>query len=549
MVGGLLQLVAYGAQDIYLTDDPQITFFKVVYRRHTVFSIQPFEKTFNEQPTFGKTAKVQLFRLGDLATKMYLRVVIGELSGTGNFAWVRRLGHALLSEVRIEVGGNMLDKQTNVWLDVWYELSRFGQRDIGYRKMIGDVDSMTEYNNNVKPEYTLYIPLQFWFNRHYGLALPMIAIHYFDVYIRVTIEDKQKLLVRSPLFTEFDNMMILDFGLVTDYVYLDVEERKKFATMGHEFLIEQVQFTGSFDVQNTINKVYMDFTRPTKEILWLIKNSKYNNGTEYICYSNKDDWTPEIVRCSTDILRDSILLLIGNEYIIDSSGNKVLVKEGEKVTLPGNWIMFDSNSIAFTPNHSLRVINNSMTMALWLNIDSLVVGNYSLTASITGTISVDVNNKIAILVVQGLSDMDVSIPLNKMTDTRINGPHIGIFVYQFSNYGVYITGKKNPVTNTLLEYNGDRRFEKRDGTFFGVLHPYLHHSSTPADGINLYSFAFDPEKQQPSGVSNFSAIETIVLTVWVDENILLENNPELFIFGYSYNIFKISNGIVALMYY
>lgn len=126
MTGGLLQIVAYGAQDIYLTDCPQITFFKVVYRRHTTFSTQTFEKTFNDNPTFGKVTRVKLYTLGDLATKMYIRVVIGQLSaspGSGPFAWIRRLGHALLNEVRIEIGGYDVDKQANIWLDVWYELN------------------------------------------------------------------------------------------------------------------------------------------------------------------------------------------------------------------------------------------------------------------------------------------------------------------------------------------------------------------------------------------------------------------------------------------
>lgn len=549
MTGGLLQIVAYGAQDIYLTADPQITFFKVIYRRHTTFSIQTFEKTFNENPTFGKIAKCKLFRLGDLATKMYLRVVIGELvDNNGPFSWIRRLGHALISEVRVEIGGCALDKHVNVWLDVWYELTRYGERDNGYRKMIGDVDEMTDYNNNPKPEYVLYIPLQFWFNRHYGLALPLISIYYSDIYIRVTIEQKENLLVRCPTFTNFDGMKILDFGLITDYVYLDIEERKRFAVSCHEFLIDQVQFSYSNEINNVTNRTFIEYTGPTKELIWLTKNNKYTTGTEFLCYSNKDDWTPEILKCSKSVLNDSILALVGNQYIIDSSGSKILVKEGEKVTLPGNWISFDPDTVAYSPNHGLKIVNNSLVNALWLNIDSLIVGEYSLTATITGTIYVDINDRVTILVSQGLSDRDISIPLMEMTDTRINGPHMGICVYQFSNYGLYITGKKNPVESALLQYNGDNRFERRDGNFFGVLHPYLHHSSTPADGINLYSFALEPEKQQPSGVSNLSAIDTVVLSLWFNEEVLFNGRANLFIFAFSYNIFKVSSGMAGLVY-
>jgi hypothetical protein len=548
VAGGLLQLVAYSAQDIYLTADPQITYFKVVYRRHTTFSIQAFEKTFNEKPTFGKTAKVKLFRLGDLATKMYLRVVVATLSSNTPFAWIRRLGHALISEVRIEIGGCALDKHVNVWLDVWYELTRWGMRDEGYRKMIGDVDAMTEYNNNTKPEYTMYIPLQFWFNRHYGLALPLIAIYYSDIYIRVTLEDKENLLVRSPLFTNFEEMKILDFGLVTDYIYLDINERKRFAVSCHEFLIDQVQFTYADEITNISSRTFIDYTGPTKELIWLTRNTKFNKGIEFLCYSNKDDWTPAIVQCSKKILQNSMLLLEGNKYIIDSSGNKILVEQGEDVMLPGSWIMFDPDTVSYSPNHGLKIVNNSLVNALWLNIDSLSVGLYSLTATITGTIIVDMDDKITILVTQGLSDKDISIPLADMTDTRLNGPHPGIYVYQFSNYGLYITGKKNPVESALLQYNGDDRFTKRDGNFFGILQPYLHHNSTPADGINIYSFAIEPEKHQPTGVSNLSAIDTVVLSLWYNPELLYNGRTDLYVFAFSYNIFKVSNGMAGLIY-
>src|SRR5690349_4558321 len=107
MAGGLLQIVAYGFQDVYLTNNPQITFFKVVYRRHTNFSIQAFEKTFNDAPDFGKTNQVKLYRLGDLATKMYLKVVINAVTTTTGvpFAWIQRLGHAMIRRVEIEIGG------------------------------------------------------------------------------------------------------------------------------------------------------------------------------------------------------------------------------------------------------------------------------------------------------------------------------------------------------------------------------------------------------------------------------------------------------------
>jgi hypothetical protein len=132
MTGGILQLCVYGAQDIYLTANPQITFFKIVYRKHTNFSIETFERTFNDKPDFGKIGRVKIYRLGDLMTKMYLKVTIGQVvpNDGAKFAWIRRLGHAILDSIAIEIGGVCIDEQCGTWLDIWYELARKGFHEV-----------------------------------------------------------------------------------------------------------------------------------------------------------------------------------------------------------------------------------------------------------------------------------------------------------------------------------------------------------------------------------------------------------------------------------
>lgn len=180
MGGGLMQLVAYGAQDVYLTGNPQITFFKVVYRRHTNFSMETIEHTLSGNPNFGRKNSVTITRNGDLVTKMYLRVELQCITEAdqedGKIAWVRRVGHALIESVEVEIGGSRIDKHYGTWLDIWYELARpVGDRERGYLKMIGDVPELTAFDGTAKPVYTLFIPLQFWFCRNTGLALPLIA--------------------------------------------------------------------------------------------------------------------------------------------------------------------------------------------------------------------------------------------------------------------------------------------------------------------------------------------------------------------------------------
>jgi hypothetical protein len=177
MGGGLMQLVAYGAQDVYLTGSPQITFFKVVYRRHTNFAVEPIPQTFNGASDFGRTVTCTINRNGDLITNMYVNISLASVTGvTYDFGYVRRLGHAIVQHYKIEIGGSKIDEQYGDWLNIWYELTHKGGQERGYAKMIGDVPELNAINTNDKPAYQLYVPLQFWFNRNAGLALPLIAL-------------------------------------------------------------------------------------------------------------------------------------------------------------------------------------------------------------------------------------------------------------------------------------------------------------------------------------------------------------------------------------
>jgi hypothetical protein len=561
MAGGLLQLIAYGAQDIYLTNDPQITFFKVVYRRHTNFSLQTFEKTFNDAPDFGKKSKVKLYRLGDLATKMYLRVILNKITGTKGikFAWIRRIGHAMIRQIDIEIGGNIIDRHYGTWLDIWYELARQGKHDNGYDKLIGDTDELTKYNDSDKPEYILYIPLQFWFNRHWGLALPLISIQYHDIYINVEFEKKDKLIVRCDTFNNFSDVKIIEVGLVTDYVYLDMDERKRFSVIAHEYLIEQVQYYGDESLEESPKRLLLDFKHPTKELIWAMRNGNYITGKKFLCYSNKEDWTAEILECSKLILYQSMILLKGPTYGFDSAGNRIIIEPGTPPPDFGKWEEFEPGVFKLlSSNGNFEVTNQSQINSLWININSLTIGDYSITDKINAIIFVTDTNLITIEDIKsGILDRDISFPVDLITDTRLSKSE-DVCVYQFSNYGLFITGKWNPLSYALLEYNGNNRVEKRDGRFFGDLQPYMHHSNTPINGINLYSFAVEPEKLQPTGTSNLSKIENIVLTLWFDDTSnpnkilppleILSLDSRLFIYGFSYNIFRIISGLTGLSY-
>lgn len=545
MAGGIIQLIAYGPQDIYLTHNPHITYFKVVYRRHTNFSIQQFEKSFDDKPTFGKKATLKLYRLGDLATKMYIRVVIGNVPGTSgtNFAWVRKLGYFLFNEIELSIGGQTVDKHYGHWLNIWRELTK--THDRSYQKNIGDVPELTAFNDLEKPQYILNVPLEFFFNRHHGLALPLIAIRYHEIYIKASLEESNKLIIRCDSFTDFASLRILEMSLVTDYIYLDIEERRRFTENRHEYLMEQTQYHGEAGVERYEVIRSLDFKQPVKELIWAMNNGNYISGKKFLFYTHKDDWDGEINKFSHTILKQSILIL-NNEN-----------NDFEEPPELGNWENFPSMTSSTSSNQSLKVTNNSPTKNIWINIASVKVGDYNITEKINAEIILTSNNILNIINIDSeITTRDLSYPLEVINDTRVNVT-TDVYVYQYHNYGMYISGEENPFKYAILEYNGQPRFEERNGLFFGVLQPYRYHSNTPVTGINLYSFADKPEILQPTGASNMSEIENIYLKLGLDESInetgeppldLLSLENRLYIYVFSYNIFRVMSGMAGIRY-
>ena len=224
MGGGLMQLVAYGAQDVYLTGDPEITFFKVVYRRHTNFSVESIQQTINGTVALGGDVTVTISRNGDLVNNLLVEATC--TAGAG--ASPTRLGFALLKETEIEIGGQRIDKQYSNWMNVWTELTLSGEKKRCLSEMM---DVSTTGASQV-----FYVPLQFWFCRDNGLALPLIALQYHEVKLKISFESSANLC--DPSLAGISNFSAKVWA---DYVYLDTDERRKFAQKPHEYLIEQVQ--------------------------------------------------------------------------------------------------------------------------------------------------------------------------------------------------------------------------------------------------------------------------------------------------------------------
>jgi hypothetical protein len=269
-----MQLVAYGAQDVYLTGNPQITFFKVVYRRHTNFSIEAMEQPFQGASGFGKKCTANIQRNADLIGATFLKVSVSGSGSCGKWAWVPRLGHALIDEVSVMIGGTQVDRQTGNFMNIYYELCSKHYESCGFDNMIGNTAHMTTLSDGDK-NATLFIPLQFWFNRNPGLALPLIALQYHDVRVNVAFASKDSVYIRENCADV--SVEIQDANLLIDYVYLDTAERKKFAVSAHEYLIEQVQSTDENLTDDRSRKVRLNFNHPSKFLAWVLYKTTLAN--------------------------------------------------------------------------------------------------------------------------------------------------------------------------------------------------------------------------------------------------------------------------------
>ena len=252
MGGGLMQLVAYGAQDIYLTGNPQITFFKVVYRRHTNFSMETISQTINgnSKNTTGGSSTVTISRNGDLVHKVYVNF---KTADKNNFL-------SSLDQVELEIGGQRIDRHSGQWLATWLDLSTPAGRAYEVSTLIGDQGTVTDLTSpgigSIDGKVQVaQLPLQFWFCRNPGLALPLIALQYHEVKLKFE-------------WKGIADTAASDFDVLCDYIYLDTDERRRFAQVSHEYLIEQVQEqTETVDVSGSAN-LRLNFNHPVKELIW-----------------------------------------------------------------------------------------------------------------------------------------------------------------------------------------------------------------------------------------------------------------------------------------
>jgi hypothetical protein len=556
MAGGLMQLVAYGAQDVYLTGNPQITFWKVSYKRHTNFAMESIEQTFNGQADFGRRVTCTISRNGDLAYRTYLQVTLPEINqsmknnapGSGVYArWLDFPGEQLISQVEVEVGGQRIDRQYGDWMHIWNNLTLPVDQTKGYYGMVGNTTELTfitdpSFNDvdgpcqssaprqvcaprNALPETTLYVPFQFWYCRNPGLALPLIALQYHEVKINLDIRPIDECLWAvgslnhancavggGGRVTAAYNQSLVAASLYVDYVFLDTDERRRMAQNPHEYLIEQLQFTGDESVGSSSNKIKLNFNHPVKELIWIVQPDQ---NVDYCSSLDCDQLLYRLLGAqpfnytdAVDALPNAIHAFGGPEAVdqyIDASG-----------------LFYDAGAGDSAPNYSEQWWTASPHSNPMDEMNA-ASGYYHNAAGNQGSLTPHAYMN------SGVSDA-------------------GTFVLAETSLPLHCWGQ-NPVVTAKLQLNGQDRFSEREGTYFDLVQPYQHHTRTPDTGINVYSFALRPEEHQPSGSCNFSRIDNATLQL-VLSNATVEGTKtaKVRVYATNYNVLRIMSGMGGLAY-
>ena len=463
---------------------------------------------------------------------MYLQVALPKVDTAtpGVWGYVKRLGHALIQECKIEIGGSKIDEQYGDWLNIWYELSHKVGQERGYAKMIGDVPELTNVTNIGIPAYVMYVPFQFWFNRNNGLALPLIALQYHDVRVTVQLAPWEACINWCGTTTPSkpSALQMTNCQLLIDYVYLDSEERKRFAQASHEYLIEQLQFTGSESITSVTNKYRLNFNHPSKYLIWAPHLDLYNSRNTWAVHA--------LVQGSWAAASDQMAKIAAlSQCNCDQDGSAGAYQVWVQLPDPSDNGIIASGLFDLCGNLPLGGGAKLDDMAKNVRVSARGYSEENVSNNLRWVVigQGDTSNNAwsdafnnCVVVSNNLSSADLSYPVSKTGAGTLLGGATNVpvitdpaqqstqaNVLDSFNYANFVDGTDNPCVNAKVQLNGHDRFQILDGYYFNYVQPYQHFSNTPADGINVYSFALKAEDHQPTDTCNFSRIDNATLQV------------------------------------
>ncbi len=529
MTGAEIQLVARGIQDIYITENPQITYFKVVYRRHTNFSMEAIPQYFNSTPNFGKKYTCTINANGDLMAKTYLVIKLPQISylqpedvtkKSPYFAWVKKIGYNIIKTIEIEIGGFLICRHYGEWLNIIDELFTPIEKKRGQDIMIGNTNKLyaldklsddPSLNEFYKESTNLYIPLEFWFCRNISQAIPLVSLYHSEIKIILELNDIEYCHLESPshFIQTYDDLVSFNKG---DYIYQNIDGKIA---------------AGIFDFFDPLTKklYYLKLTRNKFEPLpksdipynynqlittyydYAVKSRSNNN---YFCFINQGATTFSYQNISVDSL------------------NRIMIKD---CYLLVNYIYLDAEE-------RNRFVQNKHDYL----IEQLEIFNPQSTISSNCNFNVDSINPSKYYIwytqQQYLKDPNVNDHFNFTDD----------YMYTNNNETYRFVGE-SLIKNASLLFNGKERVSNRNNTYYNYYQPYNYFTKTPSNGINVYSFGlFNNDLNQPNGSANMSFINNVNLQMQLSTIINNSNNASFTGFSVNYNILRIDQGLAGVLF-
>jgi hypothetical protein len=540
MGGGLLQLVAYGAQDAYITGNPHITFWKVLYKRHTNFAVEAMRVNFTGSPVYGQRVVAVVNRNADLVWKTYVEISLPDMqSPATDPVWTsgaqRRIGYLLLQQIEVEIGGQIIDRHYGEWLYLWESLTANYDTSVKLDSMVGGSlggTSTAAVSCKGRPE-VLYVPLQFWFNRNPGLALPLIALQYHEVRFNITLADSVDLVSATNFGSVSRASSALppprDMALYIDYVYLDVEERRRFAQESHEYLIDQLQYTGQQTITTASGRLDLTLNHPVKELIWVFQDARKSDcgstTTASVGYTQPFSYD--------DIVNRARLQINGQDRFDERFGDYFWkVQPYQHHSGGAFWPTKNAQSFA-------NALSVSGTPATYTGTGTVNVAN-----STTHTLTITSGTVIPGMIITGTNAAGLLITAVSWT----NATTATITTTSFN-----ATSASDVYTLTFPATGTEQFADVAAITSTGTL-TTLAQTYQAANPINVYSFAISPEEHQPSGTCNFSRIDTATLvfdsvTSGAAGTFPSKSFPYNFrMYAVNYNIFRIMSGMGGLAY-
>jgi hypothetical protein len=490
MPGGTMHLAAYGIEDMFLTNDPQITYFKIVYRRHTNFSIEEIRQNFIQISDFGTKITANISKAGDLIEKTTLVINLPKINkfkdGITQIAWVKNIGYRIIKSISIEINGRTISKHYGEWMYLWNEM--FSPLDNKMNKLIGNIDELINFTYD-KEAHSLYIPLQFWFNKNAGNALPLVSMTYSDVKINLELNSLDYCLRITPThFIKCD----------ADIVNLQKYERIVQTIDGQENIGEFLYF----DINERKLYYYLISKNNFESIPYgIVNTSKYNivgNISNFIVSPYTQQAVTKVITPQSYSLSKLTNLHLGDTFLLV---NYVYLDDEERMKFAQSKHDYLIEHVYFTENNE-----------------------------ITGPVEA--------------VNIDIDNPCKYMLWVLQQD-----YLYNAKIYDDYTDGKgNNLIIDETILLNQNERLTLRDEKYFSLIQPYEFCRNTPPTGINMYSFGLNINSTQPSGTCNMSKIETVEIKMRTKPILSTNNYGICRVYCETYNILRVANGYAGVIF-